>query len=85
MVKPEFLDEARNMFEGTGIKLTTDTTKVQPSSSTIGTIKFNKEFVADKVESFVEEIDTLSKIAEMYPQAAYAAFSYGIVGKWRYI
>ena len=83
VVKPEFLDEARNMFEGTGIKLTTEGHGLL--GSTVGTTKFNKEFVAGKVESFVEEIDTLSKIAEMYPQAAYAAFSHGIVGKWRYI
>ena len=80
MVKPEFLDEARNMFEGTGIKLTTEGHGLL--GSTVGTSKFNQEFVADNVESFVEEIDTLSKIAEMYPQAAYAAFSHEIVGKW---
>ena len=53
--------------------------------STVGSTSFAKEFAAHKVEEFAEEIENLSKIAERYPQSAYAAFSHCIVGKWRYM
>ena len=36
------------------------------------------------MEEWSEEILKLAKIAEIYPQSAYAAFTHGIVGKWRY-
>ena len=37
------------------------------------------------MDTCVEEILTLAKIAEMHPHAAYAAFSHVIMGKWQYI
>ena len=52
--------------------------------SAIGTVTFIEEDIGNKVEEWSEEILKLAKIAEIYPQSAYAAFTHGIVGKWRY-
>ncbi|CAB3982841.1 Hypothetical predicted protein, partial [Paramuricea clavata] len=53
--------------------------------SAIGSHDFVKTFTAEKIDVFVNEIEDLAKIAEHYPQSAYAAFSHCIVGKWRYL
>ena len=42
-------------------------------------------YVVDKIKEWEEEIDMLSKIAEMYPHAAYTAFTRAIMGKWKYL
>ena len=43
------------------------------------------EYVADKIDEWEEEFEMLSKIAEMYPHAAYTAFTRAIVWKWQYL
>ena len=53
--------------------------------SAIGSRDFVKTFPAEKIDVFVNEIEDLAKIAEHYPQSAYAAFSHCIMGKWRYL
>ena len=44
-----------------------------------------EQFATKKIEQFVNEIESLAKIAERYPQSAYAAFSHCIISKWRYL
>ena len=43
------------------------------------------EYVTDKIDEWEKEIEMLSKIAEMYPHAAYTAFTRAIVCKWQYL
>ena len=86
VVKPQFEEEAIKVFEeqeGTGIKVITE--GYEMLGSTIGSTHFAEQFTEKKIELFVEEIEILSKIAEQYPQSAYAAFSHCIMGKWRYL
>ena len=83
VVKPEYIEEATEMFEGSGIKITAGGQKILGAA--LGTTTFVKEYVAKKVDTWVEEIFALAKIAEMHPHVAYAAFSHVIMGKWQYI
>ena len=83
IVKPQFQVEAIKVFEGTGIKVTTEGHEML--GSTIGSTHFAEEYTSNKVQDFVEEIENLSKIADRYPQSAYAALTQCIMGKWRYI
>ena len=46
---------------------------------------FVQEYIARKIGVFVEEIEGLSKIAERYPQSAFAACSHCIMEKWLFI
>ena len=50
-----------------------------------GKRSFVDGYVVDKIKEWEEEIDMLSKIAEMYPHAAYTAFTRAIMGKWKYL
>lgn len=43
------------------------------------------DYVNTKVESFVEEVEKLSAIAQTQPHAAYSAFTHGLVSKWNYL
>ena len=43
-----------------------------------------EEYVGNKVETLVQEILKLSEFAMSQPQAAYAAFSFGVRHKWTY-
>jgi hypothetical protein len=83
VVKSEFEEEAIKVFEGTGIKVTSEGHEMLGSA--IGSRDFVKTFTAEKIDVFVNEIEDLAKIAEHYPQSAYAAFSHCIMGKWRYL
>ena len=81
IVKAEYIEKATEMFEGSGIEITTEGQKILGAA--IGT--FVEEYVVKKVEKCVDEISALAKIAEMHPHAAYAAFTHVIMGKWQYI
>ncbi|CAB3982848.1 Hypothetical predicted protein [Paramuricea clavata] len=83
IVKSEFEEEAIKVFEGTGIKVTSEGHEMLGSA--IGSHDFVKTFTAEKIDVFVNEIEDFAKIAEHYPQSAYAAFSHCIVSKWRYL
>ena len=72
-----------NDDEGTCIKV--DIERHEMLGSAIGSRQFTEQFVSKKIEQFVNEIESLAKIAERYPQSAYAAFSHCIISKWRYI
>ena len=43
-----------------------------------------QQFVTEKVESWVSQLKTLS-FAQTDPHAAYAAFTYGFIHKWKYV
>ena len=83
VVKDEFLKQAKVLFDETGIKITTDGHKVLGAAC--GKRSFVDGYVVDKIKEWEEEIDMLSKIAEMYPHAAYTAFTRAIMGKWKYL
>ena len=83
VVKEEFLKQAKVLFDETGIKITTDGHKVLGAAC--GKRSFVDGYVVDKIKEWEEEIDMLSKIAEMYPHAAYTAFTRAIMGKWKYL
>ena len=48
----------------------------------IGTEDFLRVFLENKVKEWKEEMETLINIAQSQPQAAYAAFTHGMMSKW---
>ena len=83
VVKSEFLQRATDLFEGTGVQITTAGHCILGAAA--GTSTFVEDYVTAKVVSWKEEIEVLSKIAEIYPHAAYAAFIHSIKGKWQFV
>ena len=78
VVKEECLDRAKELFENTGITITTDGHKMLGAAC--GKRHFVEGYVANKIKEWDEEIMTLSKIAESYPHTAYTALSRVIIG-----
>ena len=83
LVKPEYLSKAEDMFGHTGVQVCTDGGKYLGGA--IGNNNFIRSFIQSKVEDWKEELETLINIAHTQPQAAYAAYTHGIMPKWNYI
>ena len=79
VVKPELLDEAKKLFETTNVQITTHGHR--HLGAAIGTSSFEEEYIANKIKKWTTEISSLSKPALSQPQAAYASFVHGIVGR----
>ena len=75
--------EATELFKDTGIHVCTEGTRYLGAA--IGKASFLQSFVRDKVDAWVCETKTLSKIALDQPQAAYAAFTHGVRSWWNYL
>ena len=72
-VKPEYLESAKETFKGTGINITDHGRK--HLGAVIGSEDYKKEYVAEKVEEWVESLYKLTNIAKTQPQAAYTTVS----------
>ena len=51
----------------------------------IGTHEFIEAYAAQKMEKWVNEIESLTAIARTHPHAAYTAFVLGVIGRWLYL
>ena len=83
VVKPEFEERAKSIFEGSNINITTGGTR--HLGAVIGSKECREEYVANKVETWVEEIQVLANIASTQPHAAYSAFVHGVAGRWLFV
>ncbi len=78
IVKASQLSEAQTTFEDTQINITI--IGKPHLGSPLGSQEFTESFVRNKVQTWSEELEKLSIIANIHPQAAYAVFTHGIVG-----
>ena len=83
IVKPDKENLARELFNGTNIKITS--TGACHLGATVGSEEFKEDYVKMKVEEMTMELKKLSKIGETEPHAAYAAFTHGWKRKWTYL
>ena len=82
IVKPEQQEEAIKEFKETKVKISTEGEK--HLGAAIGSEKFRKSYLKEKVTKWTNEITLLSKIGEFQPQAAYACFIAGYQHKMTY-
>ena len=83
MVKESHLESAKTTFSDSGVQITTKGTSYL--GSYIGPDHMKDSFVQAKVSSWIDELEELTSIANTQPHAAFCAFTYGIVSKWRYL
>ena len=76
VVKPELVETANEIFQGTGISISTEGRRYLGGA--IVTTAFRNQLIDQKVREWVEEIKTLSEIAKREPHAAFAAFTHGL-------
>ena len=82
IVKPDKFEKAKSAFDGTDINVTCEGRR--HLGAVLGSRSYLKEYVANKVETWVQEILKLSNFAMSQQQAAYAAFSFVVRHKWTY-
>ena len=82
VVKEERLEEAKELFKGAGINITTEGRKYL--GGYIGTDEGKKKYVQELVDEWKSQIEKLSDIARSEPQAAYSAFTAGFKHKLTY-
>ena len=51
----------------------------------LGTVEYIQNFVINKVQQWVGELEQLATIAHSQPHAAHAAFTHGMTSKWTYL
>ena len=82
VVKPELVETANEIFQGTGISISTEGRRYLGGA--IGITSFSNQRIDQKVREWVEEIKTLSEIAKTEPLAAFAAFTHRLSSRWNY-
>ena len=82
IVKEHMKIYADQLFKGTGVKISTSGEK--HLGATIGSKKFRKEYISKKVQSWIEDVQELSRIAKDEPQAAYSCYVNAISRRWSY-
>ena len=82
VVKSDRRERAVNVFEGTAVQITTEGRRYLGGA--LGTEKFVQDFIADKVSDWTSEVRRLAKFAATQPQAAYAAYTHGLINRWIY-
>ena len=83
IVKPGKQNLARDLFNGTNIKITS--TGACHLGATVGSEEFKEEYAKMKIEEMAMEMKKLSKIGVTEPQPAYAAFTHGWKHTWTYL
>ena len=83
VVKPEFEESAKSIFEGTNICITSGGSR--HLGAVIGSSECRDEFVVDKVKTWIDKIRVLADIALTQPHAAYSALTHGVASRWSFI
>ena len=83
IVRKEKFDEAQALFDGSGVKVTTDASKYL--GSVLGSEDAVQDMLRREVRKWSECIKELSNIAQTQPHAAYAAFVHGVRNQWCYL
>ena len=76
------IERAQRVFEGTNINVTTMGKK--HLGACIGSPTFRDEYVTKKVEEWVQQLHKLCQFAKSDPHAAYIAFTFGFMQRWKY-
>ena len=83
VVKETELAAAQELFHGSGVQITADGHRLL--GAPIGTQSFCKAFTERTVANWKLQLEALSTVARTQPQAAYAAFTHGFIGKWIFL
>ena len=82
VLKEEKNEEAIQIFEGTGINITTHGRKYL--GGFVGTEASSEEYVQELIDEWIKQLQELTKIAKSEPQASYSAFVSGFQHKMMY-
>ena len=81
-VKQHYKGYAERIFAGSNIKITTE--GARHLGAILSDSSFKEEYLRNKIQSRNNQLETLSKIAEIQPQAAYPAYMFGFKNKFTF-
>ena len=82
IVKHEYESKAAEIFDDTNIKITSSGQRYL--GAVIGSELYRKEYIEDIVSEWGDELLSLTRIAEIQPQAAYSASIHGFKNKYNF-
>ena len=82
ITKEEHRSTTQTLFANVGLSISTD--GWPHLGAPIRTQEYVASFAQNKVQQWVSELKTLTKIAATQPCAAYTAFIYGLMNRWSY-
>ena len=83
IVKEQSLQDAESLFDGTGIKVTTEAQN--HLGVALGSRLSKEKILEERINDWVNTIKSLLLIATTQPHAAYSAFTHGIRSQWSYL
>ena len=83
VVKEELLDQVRTILDKSGIQITSEGQRYLDSC--IGSATFAETYACSKIVNWEAEQFRLCNFAISQLQAAYAAFTHGLVHKWTFL
>ena len=75
--------KAKKIFQRQGIEITTK--GKCHLGAVVGSQEFKKEYLKEKVNSWIEDVKLLSDIAKSEPQCAYAAMMFSVQHRWNFV
>ena len=82
IVNQHYKEYAERIFEGSNIKITTEGDR--HLVAVLDDISFKEEYLRNELHSWKNQLEILSKIAEIQPQAAYSAYMFGFKHKFTF-
>ena len=82
-MKEAAAEEAKRLFSGTGVQITTEGKRLLGAA--IGNNDFEEKFTETIISPLIQQVSRLAEVAQSQPQAAHAAFTHGLIGKWKFL
>ena len=83
IVKEQHLAYAKQVFANSGLQITVEGQR--HLGAVIGSEQFKDQYVIEKIDEWIDEIEVLGKIAKTEPHAAYCAFVFGLQHRYTYV
>ena len=77
------VEKVRQIFGSEGIKITSEGQR--HIGAALGSEKFKREFVEEKVKNWVKDVEEMAGMAEEEPQAVFSAFNTAMAHRWTFL
>ena len=76
-------EEAKRLFSGMGVQITTEGKRLL--GAVIGNNDFEEKFTETIISPLIQQVSRLAEVAQTQLQAAHAAFTHSLIGKWTFL
>ena len=77
------MDEAKRIFDGTGVQFTSE--GMRHLGAAIGSQRFKQSYLDKKIKEWIRNVEELAKIAITEPQVAFSAFIQRMQSRWVFV